>query len=335
MTCMCICTLTSRGSSVKSVSPATNHSSDSAQQSSTKDTKSNSHAAVSHSHSVGTSKHKHQHLVKSHSHSPSHGTGTGQSSSSHSRSTKLGSKESHHSRTKSGPLSPALSNEPTSKRESSRESEHNRSNSTGKSTPSLSPKSTMSESSSTGSLRHEVESDQVVSESKAESIEVASRDGSLNTSKEEEEEEREDVAEEEGGIEAVISGNERGEEGGWCQIDDTTEESSSPSQVPADKAQGEVKDVAVCEAMAGLVLEEKENEGGEVKDGTGDVEQSESNPVVHEEVPAPPPHQSTEDSSIVKGWSTQAYARLKILTSNVIHPTNLCHFMFTKDFHVD
>lgn len=302
-----------RGSSVK-LSTNPSGSETVAQQLPAKDTKTNSNPTLSHSHSIGaTTRHKHQQLHKSHSHSPSHSTGVvhTSSSSSHSRSSsKLASKElsgSHHSRTKSGPLSPTHNNElstsTASKKQSSSNSGHNRSNSASKSIPSLSPKSTLSGSSSSGSLKHDIENEIGTSDAKSGSGDRAGEGGSdepsLNSSREDGIGEGEVIGDNERGEGEAV---ERGGGGGWCQIEEMTEarratvvnQSSSLEQSEARETKEMIVEVAIGEG-------EKEREN---LTAIGERPLSEEPKVT----PRPPSQQQeqeeeeeTEDSSIVKG----------------------------------
>ena len=302
-----------RGSSVKSTQATGSETT--AQQAPAKDAKVISNPTLSHSHSIGaTTRHKHQQLHKSHSHSPSHSTGA-ISSSLHSRSgsSKLASKElsaSHHSRTRSGPLSPTHSNEPSSnasKKQPSSSSGHNRSNSASKSTPSLSPKSTLSGSSSSGSLKHDVENEVATGDACGDTAAVVvvgegdSGEPSLNSSRE--------------GEGDVIGDNERGEGeavergGGWCQIEEISEAkrttvASSSGSLEQSEAR-EMKEVA--SEMAEVVLDEgeKEKEGKENLPAVGERRPSSEEPRTISTFSSQQKElferEEAEDSSIVKG----------------------------------
>ena len=297
-----------RGSSVKS-STNPNGSETVAQQAPAKDTKTNSNPVLSHSHSIGaTTRHKHQQLHKSHSHSPSHSTGVVHTSSNsfHSRSSssKLASKEpsaSHHSRTKSGPLSPTQSNElstsTASKKQSSSNSGHNRSNSASKSTPSLSPKSTLSGSSSSGSLKHDAETEVAMSEGRSGSGDRAggggSEEPSLNSSREDADGEGDMIGDNERGEGEAV---ERGGGGGWCQIEEMTEaRHATVVNQSSSLEQSEAREMK--EMMAEVVI------------GEGEKERENLAALSEEPKATPRPssqqweqkEEETEDSSIVKG----------------------------------
>lgn len=294
-----------RGSSVRS----STQSETTAQQAPVKDAKANSNPTLSHSHSMGaTTRHKHQQLHKSHSHSPSHGTGaTSNSSHFRSSSSRLASKElsaSHHSRTKSGPLSPTHTNEPSSnasKRQTSSNSGHNRSNSGSKSIPSLSPKSTLSGSSSSGSLKHDVENEITSGDTCGDitaSVSLGEGDSgepSLNSSREE-------------GEEDMIDDNERGKGetverggGGWCQIEEMSEAKCATVSRPNESLeQNEVKEMKeVASGMAEVVLDEREKEREDLPT-VGDGRPSSDEPKTSSQQKQSE-QEETEDSSIVKG----------------------------------
>ena len=222
---------------------------------------------------------------------------------------------SHHSRSRSGPLSPTHSNEQAVKKQNKSHS-HGRSGSTGKSTPSLSPKSTLSGSSSSGSIKHDVD----VSgdcEVKGVSEEMENGANSLNTSKEDEggEEERE----EDGETHVEKDKGEEGEgEGGWCQINEPTdplknepppalqneseqsEENGAESENASVMAEGEEREEKECLTTA--------SEDPSPSELTAAPAPSVAPPPTVPTV-APPPtneHQQSEeeDSSIVQGQLT-------------------------------
>lgn len=308
-----------RGSSVKSSTNASG--SETIAQVPAKDTKTNVNPPLAHSHSIGaTTRHKHQQLHKSHSHSLSHSTGASHtsSSSSHSRSSssKLASKElsaSHHSRTKSGPLSPTHNNElststSSKKQQLSSNSGHNRSNSSSKSTPSLSPKSTLSGSSSSGSLKHDVENEIATSEAKSDRVLEGgeSEEPSLNSSREEGES---DVIGDDGGEgEDTERGLVVGGGGGWCQIEETTEARCTTAVDQSGLLeQNEVRETE--QMMSEVVIGAQVKEGEKEREGRENLSAVGERPLSEE--PKPTPNSSSqqrvqkegeaEDTSIVKG----------------------------------
>ena len=151
-----------------------------------------------------------------------------------------------------------------------------------------------------------MESEVVVSEGKGGSGDIAVQEGeqSLDTSREEEEEEGSDGGKRE---DDTIGSNERGKReiavggGGWCQIEDATENSDTTVSQPVVRGEeGETNEVA---GATKVVAEgEKEREGKENLTTVDKIP-------LKEEPKATPTSSSqqqqeqdqTEDSSIVKG----------------------------------